>query len=155
MECTLAAETLLAGQPVKNPPAAWKLIVAAEAPWVGEVYHSRPGHSRQRFTTPETFCTAVLGVTDWSLTPASTRGSTSSGTGRHHRPRSIPLSQTPSTTGKFIVAADVPWGGEIYRTRPGLGRFRFSTFEEFLRAVLSITAWPIDSAASAGHRATG
>jgi hypothetical protein len=116
---------------------AWKLIVAAEKPWTGEIYHTRPGHRRPRFTTPETFCLALLEITAWPLP-------TTESTLRQRQ------STRPSRVGeagktKFVVSAHAPWTGEVYRTRPGLGRLSFATFEECVRAVTGVTGWPLSS----------
>lgn len=126
----------------EGPSITWKLIVAAEAPWVGEIYHTRPGNQRHRFNSVEEFCGALLEVTGWPLdmsAPPSTRHSYPHG----HRLRSGLVGESASAKRKFIVAAHAAWMGEIYRTRPGLRRFPFATFEEFLLAVLSITGWPL------------
>ena len=131
---------------------AWKLVVAAEAPWNGEMYHTHPGRQRLHFSTVETFCGALLAATGWPIQAASpdltdhstTRDGTAGGrrNGRRSRPR--PTSENSSAKRKFIIAADEPWTGDIYRTRPGLGHFHFGTFEGFLRAVLNITDWTLE-----------
>ncbi|MDV3125350.1 hypothetical protein M1247_10540 [Mycobacterium sp. 21AC1] len=126
---------------------AWKLIVAAEAPWTGELYLTRPGHQRLPFNTVETFCSAVLAVTAWPLHAASAAGAGQPP--QNARPRVGRCREKPSTKRKFIVAADEPWAGHLYRTRPGLGHLPFATFEQFLRAVLDITGWALD------HNAAG
>lgn len=140
------------GKPDRDVPpkpirVAWKLIVAAEAPWTGEVYSTRPGRDRSRFSTVETFCAALLTITGWPL-HAHTDGANTSSLG--HRPSAARPSRSrvgraeSALTRKFIVAADQPWIGEMYRTRPGLGHLQFGTFEEFLLAVLHITGWSLE-----------
>lgn len=133
----------------RNPVVAWKLVVAAEAPWIGEIYPTRNGGQRLRFSTAETFCGALLAVTGWPIHEPRrdfTDHSTSTPAGKRsvRRARSRPTSERPSTKRKFIVAADEPWTGDIYRTRPGLGHFHFGTFEDFLRAILDLTEWPLE-----------
>jgi hypothetical protein len=131
---------------------AWKLVVAAEAPWTGVIYHTRPGQ-RFRFSTVETFCGALLALTGWTIqapspdvTDHSTTSNRTPGYRRNgRRSRSKLIGENLSANRKFIVAADAPWTGEIYRTRPGLGHFHFGTFEGFLRAVLDITDWTLES----------
>jgi len=135
----------------------WKLIVAAPGPWSGEIYHTRPGQLRQRFSTIETFCSAFLAITGWSLPPNASGPADPGPTGREEagarsasRRRSARHSRSglfhepDSVIRKFVVAAEKPWQGEIYRTRPGLKHFRFTTFEQFLRAVQQITGWPLE-----------
>ncbi|WP_156448274.1 hypothetical protein [Mycobacterium sp. NAZ190054] len=124
----------------------WKLIVAAEAPWTGELYTTRPGRDRVAFTSVESFCAALLAVTDWPLR-AQSDAADAAPVHRARRPR--PRRDTQSHTRKFIVAANRPWIGEVYRTRPGMGHLHFGTFEQFLRAVLDITGWSLSRPASA------
>ncbi|CAN5696215.1 hypothetical protein BH09ACT8_BH09ACT8_32830 [soil metagenome] len=130
----------------------WKLVIAADAPWTGEIYRTHPGRQRLRFSTVETFCGALLAVTGWPLQAPSgdlsdhstTRRRASANRRNDRRSGSRPASENLSWTRKLIVAADQPWVGEMYRTRPGLGHFPFGTFEEFLRAVLDITDWTLE-----------
>lgn len=129
---------------------AWKLIVATEAPWTGELYHARLGHQRLKFNTVESFCSAVLATTGWPL-------HVSSGGGAEQPPPTITRqrrsgrSEMLSCKRKFIVAAQEPWAGHVYRTQPGLGHLHFATFEQFLRAVLDITSWSLDGATGGQH----
>lgn len=128
----------------KRPAPMWKLIVAAESPWSGEMYRTQPGIERLDFGSVETFCGAFLAVTGWGLHTAphdtahhgpahvATRGRCRPATRAEHVPKQ-----------KFIIAATAPWYGEVYPTRPGLRRFGFTTFEEFLRGVLDITGWSL------------
>jgi hypothetical protein len=127
---------------------AWKLIVAADAPWLGEIYHTRPGNQRHRFDSVEAFCGALLAVTGWPLhaltsEPAGSARPPAAGDLRAtgHQLKSKLLRGNSSGKHKFIVAADSPWVGEMYLTRPGLGRLQFTTFEGFLRSVVTMTGW--------------
>ncbi|WP_197379320.1 hypothetical protein [Mycolicibacterium mengxianglii] len=142
----------LAELPPKSSAVAWKLVVAVEGPWVGEIYRTRPGRDRHQFTNMESFCVALLSVTGWTLdvcSPAAAAGSaaTAGGDDGARAGNRRRASDTISARGKFIVAADEPWGGEMYRTRPGLGRFHFTSFEQMLRSVVGITGWPLESSA--------
>jgi hypothetical protein len=123
------------------PSAVGKFVIAAESPWAGELYRRSAGKPRLQFTSVETFCSAFLAATGWELQPASsaTQPPTASGAGtdRICTQTALPIKQ------KYIVSATAPWNGEIYRTRPGLGHFGFTTFEGFLGAVLAITGWPL------------
>ena len=135
------------GPTPKSPRAVWKLIVAADAPWRGEIYHTRPGHQRLPFSSVETFCSALLAVTGWPLkmsTPEAVDTPAASNQVTRNRFGSKLRHEIQTGKGKFIVAADAAWTGEIYRTRPGLGRVHFMTFEEFLRAVLGVTGWQLE-----------
>jgi len=120
------------------PPVAWKVIVATDGPWTGELYSTRAGRGRVGFTSVESFCAAMMLVTDWPLRPDS--GDTTAPPVHGARPRR----PAQPHTRKFIVAASRPWIGELYRTRPGLGHLHFGTFEQFLRAVMDITGWPLE-----------
>jgi hypothetical protein len=138
-------------QPPRTDAAARKLVVAADAPWQGEIYHTRPGRNRLRFSTLEEFCRATLAVTQWSVDATGSDGVDDPfAIGRdtqNARPvRSVSQRGCESVSGKFkfIVAATAPWTGEMYRTRRGLGHYVFDTFEEFVSAVLQITGWPLD-----------
>lgn len=127
------------------PPVTRKLIVAADGPWTGELYSTRPGRGRVGFASAESFCAALLVVTDWPLLPQSNGAEVSPlsrATARRRGPR--PRCAEQSHTRKFIVAASRPWSGEMYRTRPGLGHLHFGTFEQFLRAVMDITGWSLE-----------
>lgn len=133
----------------KVPPVTWKLIVATEAPWVGEVYHTRPGHQRRRFDSVESFARAVLAVTGWPL-HAPAVGPISSArpapaARRRHSLSNKTLHENSSGITKFILAANEPWDGQVYRTRPGFGRLHFTTFEGFLRSTVTLTGWPLDT----------
>ena len=129
--------------PLKSAPVAWKLIVAAESPWNGEIYTTRGGRRHLEFSTVETFGAALLAITGW---PLERDGGLRRGGSAARRPRPGVRCEYPSPTGKFVIAADRPWSGEVYRTRPGLGRLPFDTFGDFLRAVLAITGWSLDDA---------
>lgn len=122
---------------------AWKLVIAAETPWTGELYLTRPGRQRLEFSTVETFCSAVLAITGWPLHAPSAAGTDQPP--QQTRPQSRRCREKPSAKRKFIVAAEEPWTGHLYRTRPGLGHLHFATFEQFLRAVLDITGWTLDN----------
>jgi hypothetical protein len=148
--------------PPKSLPVAWKLIVATDGPWLGEIYDTRPGHRRRGFGSVETFCSALLAVTGWSLqlpgavddaAPEGRVAGRSPAGGR--RLRSGLPHESYLSKGKFIVAADVPWTGEIYRTRPGLRHFRFASFDDFLRAVLEVTGWPFVCAVGQDYAGAG
>lgn len=119
--------------------ARCKLIVAAEAPWEGEMYRTRPGHQRLGFDSVETFCSSLLALTGWTL-PAPTE---------HRAPpaarfRPTVVGETRSARQKFIVSATTSWTGEVYRTRPGLSHVGFTSFEQLLHAVLGVSGWPLD-----------
>jgi hypothetical protein len=124
----------------------WKLIVAAEAPWTGEVYHTRPGNHRHHFDSIESFCAGFLAVTGWPLHALSAEPTGAPHPPNRHSLRPKLLRENPSGKHKFIVAAEQPWIGQVYRTRPGLGRLHFTTFEDFLRSVVTLTGWSVDSA---------
>jgi hypothetical protein len=127
-----------------SSPVLWKLIVAAEAPWAGEIYHTRPGNHRVRFDSVESFCGAVLEVTGWSLDlPAAASDRRQARPAR--KSRSHLFRETHTAARKFIIAADAPWSGEMYRTQPGLGHIHFTSFETMLRTVLDVTGWPLES----------
>lgn len=129
--------------PARPAPVTWKLIVAVDAPWTGQMYSTRPGRDRIAFDSVESFCAAMLSLTDWPLQARS------DGAGAPHRApgtrrRTVARRGEQAQTRKFIVAADRPWTGELYRTRPGLGHLHFGTFEQFLRAVMDITGWSLE-----------
>lgn len=141
-----------ADSPAKRPLLQWKLIIAADTVWNGEIYHTRPGHQRSSFCSIEAFCRAVMEVTGWPLdvaldrhgSPAQDARARVRAQGRGPRlsladpqPGSCPAGR------KIVLAADNPWSGELYLTRPGLARIRFTSFEEFLVGVMQITGWPI------------
>lgn len=44
----------------------WKLIVAAQGPWQGNVYETRAGNRREEFDGPGEFLHAVARLTGWS-----------------------------------------------------------------------------------------
>lgn len=121
--------------------AGCKLVVAAASPWCGEMYATRRGHARMRFTSVESFCTAFLATTGWTLQPWTAQSART-------RTKSRPDSESPI---KFVFAAGAPWSGEVYRTRPGFRHFHFTTFEEFLYAVLAITGWSLDISRPSTH----
>lgn len=130
-------------QSMKSTPVAWKIIVATEAPWVGEVYHTRPGNHRHRFDSLESFCGQFLAVTGWPLHSVSPEPAPHP-IGRHSLSPKL-LRENASGKHKFIVSADQPWTGQVYRTRPGLGRLHFTTFEGFLRSVVTLTGWTFET----------
>ncbi|MGV9797118.1 hypothetical protein ACWDTP_03535 [Mycobacterium sp. NPDC003449] len=144
MSC--AALTNEAGHQPEAEYHMCKLIVAAESPWGGEMYRTQPGIHRLYFGSVETFCSAFLALTGWPLhsPPRDTEPERPGRDCVRRRPR-----RRPDTKQKFIVAASAPWYGEIYPTRPGLKRFGFTTFEEFLRGVLDITGWSLDPTVAA------
>ncbi|MGE2836052.1 hypothetical protein [Mycobacterium sp. SMC-4] len=120
-----------------------KLIVAADAPWSGELYCTRPGRERIGFSSVESFCAAVLAVTGWPLrAQADPAEAEHADRAAPRRPR-VRRDQR-SAARKFIVTASRSWTGEIYRTTPGMGHLHFGTFEQFLRAVMDITGWSLD-----------
>lgn len=122
--------------------ATRKLIVATEAPWTGEVYHTRPGNHRHGFDSIESFCAEFLAVTGWPLHSLSSEAETHP-TSRHNLSPKL-LRDNTSGRNKFIVATEAPWTGQVYRTRPGLGRLHFTTFEGFLRSVVTLTGWTVE-----------
>lgn len=120
-----------------------KFVIAAEAPWTGELYRTRAGKPRFRFRSVETFCCAFLTATKWELdTSAATAATTTAP--RSSRAPYIRAHADSPTKQKFIVSTTAPWNGEIYWTQPGLMHVAFATFEEFLVAVLAITRWPLN-----------
>ncbi|MDN4517146.1 hypothetical protein QYF68_04815 [Mycolicibacterium austroafricanum] len=120
-----------------------KLIVAADAPWSGELYSTRPGRDRVGFTSVESFCAAVLAVTGWPLgAQADPADAAPLGRAASRRPKL--RRDQKSAARKFIVTASRPWTGEMYRTTPGMGHLHFGTFEQFLRAVMDLTGWSLD-----------
>lgn len=125
--------------------ATSKFVIATEFPWAGELYRTSSGKPRLRFTTVETFCSAFLAATGWDLPPSSPAPPESSSAARSRTSRSRVDGDSQSKQ-KFVVATNAPWTGEIYRTRPGLKRFRFTTFEEFVLGMLAITGWPLHPA---------
>lgn len=52
-----------ASQP--KPPSRWKLVLAADQPWVGRIYPTRSGKQRETFDCPEQFVQAVMRLTGW------------------------------------------------------------------------------------------
>lgn len=124
-----------------------KVIVATEAPWTGEIYHTRPGNHRHRFDSIESFCAGFLAVTGWPLHSLSPEAATHPSS--RHILSTKCLRENLTGSSKFIVASDAPWTGQVYRTRPGLGRLHFSTFESFLRSVVILTGWSFDTAGTA------
>lgn len=140
----------------KRPRARWKLIIAAETPWHGEVYDTRPDHVRASFCSAEAFCRTIMEATGWDLeltarrTPPLNPNARVRAQGRGPRlaVAGAPPGSRP-TTGKIVLAADEPWSGELYLTRPGLARIRFTSFEELLVGVMQITGWPLCDSRSA------
>lgn len=129
-----------------RPRVRWKLVIAAETVWNGEVYHTRSGHERASFCSVEAFCRTVMEVTGWPLDLA---GDSHSSPALHARaqgrgPR-LSLSDPRPNSRKIVLAADDPWCGELYLTRPGLARIRFTSFEELLVGVMQITGWSISA----------
>lgn len=54
---------------------------------------------------------------------------------------------------KLIMAADEPWQGEVYPTRPSGKRLKFSSIEELVVAIAEQSGWRIsDSPARGGQR---
>jgi hypothetical protein len=117
-----------------------KFVVAGESAWTGELYGTRGCQPRLRFRSLETFCNAFLAATGWALQPAIATDSPLVPFSNISRIRS---GAGWSGNQKFIVSAAAPWSGEIYRTRPGLAHLRFTTFDEFVLAVLTITGWSL------------
>lgn len=128
-------------------PGKRKLIVAAESSWDGELYLTRPGNDRLPFSSVETFCGAFLTLTGWSLQPTPPNRAPAVRTVPHRRP-----DNAADTKLKFIIAFTSAWTGEVYLTRRGFTHHPFTTFEEFLCAVLQITGWSLDRAATATPR---
>lgn len=125
-------------------PEKQKVVVAAESPWRGELYRTRPGNVRLPFGSVETFCSAFLTITGWSLQPTlSDRKPAGRGVSRRHSGDGV------GTKRKFIIATTVPWTGEVYRTHRGYRHLQFTTFEDLLCAVLEITGWSLDHTATA------
>lgn len=46
-------------------PTRWKLVVAADEPWSGEIYETRAGRRRESFDGPAEFIEALMRLTDW------------------------------------------------------------------------------------------
>jgi hypothetical protein len=137
--------------------AAWKLVVAADAPWSGDLYSTRLGRRRFAFSSLETFGGALLAATDWPIGMAPPRAdhldaaaSAASDTRRGNEGRPSHPFGSAAAAGKFIVSANAPWTGVLYRTRPGLGHFPFDTFEGFFGAMLDVTGWTLNHDASGG-----
>jgi hypothetical protein len=127
-----------------GPP--WKLVVAADAPWSGDLYSTRLGRRRFAFSSLETFCGALLAATDWPIGMASA----ASETRRGNKARPSHPFGSAAAAGKLIVSANAPWTGVLYRTRPGLGHFPFDTFEGFFGAMLDVTGWTLNHDPSGG-----
>ncbi len=139
----------------KSVPLA-KIVVAGQAPWLGEVYHLRAGHSRLGFNTVESFCAAIMSATDWQLhMPPDAEGVVlpSAGSVRDLSKRQLavlhPRDSATAQRAKFIVATYGAWFGEMYRTRPGLPHVRFASFDEFMQSTLAVTGWSIPAASPA------
>lgn len=136
--------------PTERPRAPRKLIIVAESVWSGEVYQTHPGHEHLRFCSTEAFCRAVIEITGWPLDLAMDRSAAqrarakvrAQGRGPQLSP-SDPRSPFRTSGRKIVIAVEAPWSGELYLTRPGLPRIRFTCFEEFLVGVTQITGWPI------------
>lgn len=141
---TLASEGIRGESPATDRAATRKLVVAADAPWSGELYGTRPGRRRFPFSDVETFCGALLAATDWPIGMERPGADHVAACASRHPLRSAVAPE------KFIVSAHAPWTGELYRTRAGLGRFPFDTFEGFLGAMLDVTGWTLDHDPSGG-----
>lgn len=48
-----------------RPPIRWKVVVAADEPWRGEVYETRAGRRREAFDGPAEFLDALMRLTGW------------------------------------------------------------------------------------------
>lgn len=137
----------------RRGPIRWKVVVAATAPWTGEVYHTHPGHQRRPFVGVEAFCGALIASTSWSLAPqarpdedesvAELLPSAADEPTCPSHPPCMTVPAGPADNGKFIIAANSPWCGRLYRTRPGMRQFEFATFDEFMRALVTITRWRV------------
>jgi hypothetical protein len=121
-------------------PIRWKVIIASDGPWSGEMYHSRAGTDRHRFGSVVEFCGAVLKTTQWSLpTSGETAGGDPAGSTAGGRGGGV---RRPAT--KIVVAADHPWRGDVYATTStGSGPQTFTGFEEFIRAVVDVAGWRV------------
>lgn len=122
-------------------PARWKVIIATDGPWSGEMYQSRSGAQRCQFGSVVELCTAFVATTGWPLLAEQTGGAVSGPT--PGRPATAGEGSTQQAATKVIVAADEPWRGAVYATSKGRGRLSFNGFEEFLRAVKDVTGWSI------------
>lgn len=121
-------------------PIKWKLIIASDGPWSGEVYHSRAGTDRHRFRSVVEFCAAILETTQW---PLPTGGETSAGRPSGARAQGHDGS-TRRPANKFVVAADEPWHGDVYATTSTCGGPRtFTCFDDFMRAVADVSGWSV------------
>lgn len=141
-----------ADSPAKRPHVRWKIIILAESLWTGEAYHTRPGHERATFCSVESFCRAVMDITGWPLDlagnpPSQPELHASARFPAQTRwlplPPSDPRSASPPAGRKIVLAADEAWSGELYLTRPGLARTRFTSVEQLLTGIARITDWPL------------
>ncbi|MDL9948495.1 hypothetical protein QSJ19_23505 [Gordonia sp. ABSL11-1] len=123
--------------------------MAADGPWSGELYHTRPGHGRHGFDDLQSFCEAFLGATGWQIEVSPPSGpDRNSGTDKQAAACQRSFQRTRCSTdiptrSKFIIAADEQWRGEIYRTRPGLPHLGFESFEQFVLAVVRVSGWQL------------
>ncbi|WP_228001334.1 hypothetical protein [Nocardia australiensis] len=51
----------------RSPSHQWKLVVAANEQWQGEIYETRAGRRREAFNGPIEFLDAVRRLTGWEL----------------------------------------------------------------------------------------
>lgn len=52
-----------------RPMRRWKVVFAADEPWLGEVYETRSGRRRESFDSPEEFVRSVMRLTGWHWPP--------------------------------------------------------------------------------------
>lgn len=123
-----------------SAPTRWKVIIASDGPWSGEIYQSRAGTDRCEFGSVVELCRALLATTGWSLPTED--GPT---VGHPLVSGSRALGGSPRRTAtKFIVAADEPWQGSVYATTStGSGRRSFTGFGELVRAVMEVSGWSL------------
>jgi hypothetical protein len=60
--------------------------------------------------------------------------------------------RTPASRWKLIMAADEPWQGEVYSTRPGGKRIHFSSLEELVIAIVEQSGWKISQSPTPAAR---
>lgn len=119
-------------------PSRWKIIIAPDGPWRGEMYPSRAGTDRRGFTSVVDLCSALLATTGWALPPPQRTDRSATA------PSARPTVGRPAT--KIIVVADEPWRGAVYATTTtGSGRLEFDGVEQFVRAVEGIAGWAMAS----------
>lgn len=120
----------------RRTKAARKVIVAATGTWEGELYLSQAAAGRYPFSGREEFCAAIAAATGWYSARSTGPGAP--------LPRNPHPQQAAAVVGKFIIAADAPWRGTVYRTTRG-GRRGFLCFEELLARGAAAMGWPTHS----------